>query len=228
MRYLVSLIVFSTLAFGYTIEFNKNFSKEIENDEVSSYISIYSKNETQKKAINGLSKYKRIMDRFKNIRKTDIKQNSYPEYRYEKASNKRVLDGYKAVLNYTISARDATSISEYIEKLLKIKRDEKSLQLSFSNLSYQVSKSTKEAVEEELRLEAILWAKNYTLKLADELKQSCEIKDIYIGSNRVASPIPVAYATLKKSSMETTADVSLPSPSDTKISINSTFRFECK
>ena len=147
MKYLLTLVVLSSLVFGYTIEFNKKFLKEISNDEISSYITISSKSETQNKAINGLSKYKKFMEKFEDIEKTNIRQNSYPEYRYDKFSNKRILEGYKATLNYTISAKDDEVISEYLEKILDIRRDEKLIQVTFSNLTYQVSKKKKELVE---------------------------------------------------------------------------------
>lgn len=229
MKYLLSLIVSSSLLFGYTIDFNKSFSQEISNDEITSYIAIYSKNETQNKAINGLSKYKRIMEKFENIKKTNISQNTYPEYRYENSSNKRILEGYKATLNYTISSEDAIEISKYIEELLEIKRDEALIQVTFSNLTYQVSKKKKELAEEKLRLEALLWAKKYSLELSNKLKQSCEINHISIGENSYIRPMTRTYASANKSmAMEVSADVSLPTPADTDISINSSFQFNCK
>ena len=43
MKYLLSLFVLSSVLFGYNIEFAKKFSKEISNDEITSYISVYSK-----------------------------------------------------------------------------------------------------------------------------------------------------------------------------------------
>ena len=232
MRYLIGIVFFSSIVFGYSIEFNKRFSKEIGNDEITSYISISSKHKTQKKAINGLNRYKKFMDKSQELKKTNIRQNSYPEYRYEKFSsnNKRVLDGYKATLNYIISSTDSKKVAQYIENILKIKKDFESIQVSFSNLTYQVSKKKKEQTEDTLRLEAIIWSQNYVKELSKKLQQTCEVTDIRIGTNSYVRPMQRDYLTLGKGavSMESSAKVSMPTPSDTNISINSSFKFECK
>lgn len=229
MKSLLILILSISLSFGYTIEFNKNFSKEISNDEATSYISIYSTKKTQNLAINSLNKYKSFMDQIKNIEKTNIRQNSYPQYRYEGDSNKRVLDGYKATLTYIINSKDPTVVIEYIEKLLNIKRNQETTHVNFSNLSYKVSKEKKESVEDELRLKAIIWSNDYTKVLTDKLKRECLTKKIVIGGNMFAVPVTRAYATMAKGvSRESSATISMPEPSETNISINANFSFECK
>lgn len=230
MKYLFILMVLSSVIFGYEIEFQKKFSKEISNDEITSYISIYSKHKMQKKAIYGLSKYKTFMEKTKDIKKLNIKQNTYPEYRYEKQTNKRVLEGYKATLTYTISSDSPTKISEYIEELLKIKKYGEAIQVTFSNLTYQVSKKKKEATEDALRLEAIVWGKYHGMDLSVKVGQKCEVHNIIINPNSYIRPMHTTYRTLGKSAMamESNIDVSMPTPSDTNISINSLFKFQCK
>jgi len=230
MKYLLTLVVLSSIVFGYNIEFQKKFSKEISNDEITSYISIYSKNKKQKKAIYGLSKYKSFMDKFNDIKKLNIRQNSYPEYRYEKPKNTRVLQGYKATLTYTISSEDSTKVSQYIEDLLKIKRYGDDIQVTFSNLTFQVSKKKKEATVDALRLEAIVWGKYHAMDLSVKVGQKCVVDNIIIGTNNYIRPMQSTYRNLGKSAMamESSVDVSMPTPSDTNISINNLFKFSCK
>ena len=230
MRYLLSIVVLSSVLFGYQIEFQKKFSKETSNDEIISYISVYSKHKHQKNALNNLSKYKSLMKKNKDIKKLNIKQNTYPEYRYEKNYNRRVLVGYKATLSYTISAYDPTKISEYIEDLLKIKKYNENIQVTFSNLTYRVSKKKKEEIEDALRLEAIVWGKDYAMDLSAKVGQKCEATNIVINPNSYARGMQNIYETFDESDMaiRSKIDVSVPTPSDTSISIYSLFKFECK
>jgi len=230
MKYLLSLVFLSSFVFGYQIEFAKKFSKEISNDEITSYISVYSKHKMQKKAIYNLSKYKSLMEKNKDIKKLHIKQNTYPEYRYEKHSNRRVLEGYKATLAYTISSDDPTKISEYIEDLLKIKKYGEDIQVTFSNLTYRVSKKKKEETEDALRLDAIVWGKYHAMDLSVKVGQKCKVENIVINPNTYIRPMQSTYRTLGKSAMaiESDVNVSMPTPSDTSISIDALFKFECK
>ena len=230
MKYLLSLFVLSSVLFGYNIEFAKKFSKEISNDEITSYISVYSKHKLQKKAIYNLSKYKSLMEKNKDIKKLNIKQNTYPEYRYEKTTNRRVLEGYKATLAYTISSDEPTKISEYIEDLLKIKKYGEDIQVTFSNLTYGVSKKKKAEIEDALRLDAIVWGKYHAMDLSVKVGQKCQPKEIIINPNSYMRPMQSTYRALGKSAMamESSIDVSMPTPSDTSISIDALFKFDCK
>lgn len=230
MKYLLISIVLCGVVFGYEIEFQKKFSKEISNDEITSYISVYSKHNQPKNAIYNLSKYKSLMEKNKDIKKLNIKQNTYPEYRYEKSTNRRVLEGYKATLAYTISSDDPTKISEYIEDLLKIKKYGEDIQVTFSNLTYGVSKKKREATEDALRLDAIVWGKYHAMDLSVKVGAKCKVSNIVINPNSYIRPMQSTYRALGKSAMamESSVDVSMPTPSDTHISIDSLFKFICK
>lgn len=230
MRYLLTFIALVSIVFGYEIEFQKKFSKEITNDEIISYISVYSKHKIQKKAIDGLSKYKRLMENNKDIKKLNIQQSTYPEYRYEKHSNRRILEGYKSTLSYTLSSEAPTEISEYLEDLLKIKKYSEDIQVTFSNLTYRVSNEKKEQLEDTLRLEAIVWAKYHAIDLSAKVGQKCEVAKIIVNSSNYIRPMQSTYRTLGKSAMamENNIDVSMPIPSDTSFSIDSLFKFKCK
>jgi predicted secreted protein len=228
-RVLLPLIL-STSLFGVDIDFSKSFSKEITQDEAYSYISIFSKKDTQKKSINSLNKIMDFIKKDKTVKINGLNQNTYPEYEYSKFSSKRFISGYKSTINFTLSSTNGSIASSYINNLMKFNKDD--ININYSNLGWRISKELKEKTKDLLRLNILNWSSDYSKVLEKTLVKKCELLNINIGSNGTFRPVytPESYSSnrMAKSIASDSVSVSMPNSGIEDFTLNSSFRYRCK
>jgi uncharacterized protein YggE len=225
IKILAPIFIASSL-FGYSVEFNKKFSKEIIQDEAYSYINIYAKKGTEKNAINALSEINKFIAN-SSIKIRNMKQNTIPVYIYFNNSNKQKIDGYKSSIRFTISSKNNSMVTTYIEELLKLKKND--VEISYSNLAFRISKMLNEKIKDDMQLDILKWANEYEKKLSKKLNQNCRLENIAIGSNINIRPMNSenSFGNKMVKSMSN-ADISMPVNSSlTNFSMDANFKYEC-
>ena len=115
-------------------------------------------------------------------------------------------------------------MNTFISNLHEKKKDF-DVDISISNVSWQLSPSQKEGQEDKLRLQAFRWISDYAKTLSKELGNTCKVSKISLNAPRF--DYPRAPMMMEAKSM---APDSAPTPEqDTqKISINPHFELECQ
>lgn len=222
---LLSLFLVSGLN-AFDIKFSKNFTKEINKDEVSSYIEIISKNKNQTNSINNLNNIRELLKTTKKVKIINQKQNSYPLYEYEKNSNNRVLKGYSTNINFSISSKNKKDINSFLDKLLSKKND--NLTISFNSLSQKISEEQIEKEKQNLEFDVIVWAKEYEQTIYKNTNQKCKLKELILNDRETPQLLfRESFSKQVKSVNNDKIDLELPNEKG-KINISAKFKYECE
>jgi len=229
MKKLFLLFLLPITLLSYEISFNKKFSKSVSGDLLTTYvnISVEDKNETIiNQKIEEFNKY------IKNYNKINKKNGNFtlsPKYKYSKNTQKFV--GYVGNLRYKIESRNAKNLNEFINTLITIKEknESKSTKLSFSNISWRLSKNLSASSIDELRISAITWIEAYSNSLTTTLSKDCNVKKINIDNvmQQYGRNYRMAESSLGLVSSKKVSNVT-PINSNQEITINPNFVLECK
>jgi len=177
MKLLRLFLILPVIAFSFEVEFLKKFSKDLNLDTLSTnlIITIIDKDENIvneqldifNKKIKSYDKVERILDSFK------IK----PKYRYSKNTPKIVE--HIGILRYQINSRKAKYMYEFISEISKLKRN-RNTSIKVNKLSWRSREDTYNKILDSLRLKAIIWGKEYAKNLSEDIKKSCELKNVLI------------------------------------------------
>lgn len=221
------LLLLPIFAFSYEVNFNKNFSKLVNPDLLSTYISINVENKDENKVNIKIEEFNNYI---KNNKLVEVKNGSFtlsPRYRYY--DKKQEFVGYVGSLRYNIESKKAKPLNDFIDKLISIKDkiNSDNVKLNISNVSWKISDELQNKSYDDLRLESIIWINSYVDSLSKTLSKKCEVSKININSvNR--GNIVYARAEMALSSMAKTASDVAPVSSEQNISINPNFSVECK
>lgn len=224
---LLALAVLPIFAFSYELNFNKNFSKVVNPDLLTTQINISVEKKDENKVNVEIEKFN---DFIKSKNGVTIKNGSYtlsPRYKYY--NNKQEFIGYVGNLRYTAESSNAKELNIFMDKLITINDATKSedVKLNISNVSWKVSDELQNSSYDELRLESIIWLESYAKTLSSKLSKFCEVKNINVNEsnngNIMYARSEMAYSSMAKS----VADVT-PVSSEQNISINPNFVLECK
>ena len=213
-KIIFALLVACTL-FGYDVIMDKSFTKEVIPSKQSVRVNITLKDTTLNGVLKKLEKYKKYMDSLKNV---NVKSNGFhtlPNYRYQ--NNKRLKVGYKGFSNYTVSSDRQKNLEIFIDKLAK---DKNTGEISLSSMQWSLSDKKKEQAIDELKIDAIKWAKKYEKILSKELNSQCKLEEINLIQNRGISIMRVSK----------TLNSNLPFSKKEKkqIKIKSKLKYECE
>lgn len=218
---LSSVLFIPSLVFSYELGFNKTFSKSIKNDTLQTNVNI----KIDSKNIDYINEKIEFFQDFINDNSTVTKKNGTynltPNYVYQNKEKKFM--GYNGLLNYSIESSEYEKINYFINELTIIKNNmnTQNVKLSISNLKWIVSKELYEKNIDKMRIESIIWVKNYMKKIDD----NCNIENISINQNN-------QYPTLRyaKSSMIESSPSFNITPSQTKqlIELKTNYKLICK
>lgn len=211
--------------FSYEISFNKNFSKTVTPDLLTTYVTINVENKDEKFINKKIEDFNKYIKKNNNVIKKNGTFTLSPKYRYYK--DKQEFIGYVGSLRYQIKSKNAKHINSFIDDLIRIKQelDSRKIKLNISNVSWIVSETLHANSLDDLRIEAITWIESYSNSLTVTLSKDCTVRKININSSvsrqNFARANSMAYSTKSASNVA-------PISSDKEININPNFVLECK
>lgn len=223
----ISFSLLPVLAFSYELNFNKNFSKLVSADLLTTNITVSVEKKDENKVNIEIEKFNDFMKKYKNI---DIKNGSFtlsPKYKHYE--NKQEFAGYIGSLRYSAESKSAKELNSFMDELISLRESIKSedVKLNISNVSWKIGEELQNKSYDDLRLESITWIESYSKSLSNEVSKKCEVTKINISEVTDAN-VPyimadVAYPSMSKRSM----DVS-PMNSEQNITITPNFVLDCK
>jgi uncharacterized protein YggE len=221
--FLVPVVVLSLTAME--INFKKKFDLEIKPNTLQADVNIVVKKQSEKDVIEKLSHYSSYFEASKEVEKSGGNYNVRAEYRYE--NNHRYKSGYLGNMYYQVKAKESDKLSQFITSLYSQKSDE-DVDISTSSVSWIMSKEQKEGKIDQLRLDAIVWAGTYAKKLSSKLSKSCDVSNISFDNIQHSYPKPMMRNYEERVMMDKAMTAPIPTQDIQKISINPTFKYECK
>ena len=219
LRLTLPLLVTSSLC-AFTINFDKHFEMILKPDTLQTSINITSLKPSEKKVLKKLTTFSTFISGYKDVEKKGGNYSVNPEYRYE--NNHRYKSGYRGNIRYTISSKNPDDMNSFIANLHDKKKDF-DVDISLSNVSWQLSPTQKVGQEDALRLEAFKWISNYAKQLSSSLSKTCKVSKISLNSPRFNYPQP---RMMEAKSMVSDA-APTPEQDEQKITINPHFELEC-
>lgn len=222
----LAFLAIPALLFSYEINFSKKFSKEIEQDTLSTNVTIKVRKDSEKEISKELVKFNDIISDNKEVDKKSSNLSITPKYVYK--NNSSYIDGYVGNLTYSLQADEMKKMNSLLDKIIESK-DDKDISIVLSSLNWIVKDSSYEEAVDTLRLETLKWVNEYKETLSKELSSVCSIKGINFSAT--SNPTPMFRTTM----MHAEADMrmaknSMPTPESSKesIEINPTFKMECE
>jgi len=225
MKKLLLLSALSTLLFSTQINFNKTFSKNVSSDELTTRITIKLTRGAEDDISPILNKYNEFIKQSVGVQKQRGVFSINPKYVYKNGQSKIV--GYNGNLSYNITSKSSKNMNYFIKELLYSK-DEKNLSIIISSLRWKISDELKESTSNNLRLEAIVWSKDYVAKLSNKLNTQCVSKNISINQSNSYSRPQLRMMPKSLSADAINSDISIPVESKNKISLRVNYKMECK
>lgn len=218
---LSSFFFIPSILSAYELEFNKSFTKDIQNDKVHTSLSI----SVDSKEIAFINEKVEFFQDFIKENNTVTKKNGnyslVPNYSYQ--NNKKNFIGYKGTLHYSIETSKYENLDQFMTEVIDIKNNMNSnkVKLSVSNVEWIVSKELYEQNIDTMRIEALTWIKGYTTTLSD----SCFIKNVAINKGGGYSPERYSRNVMmdSRSSMKIT-----PLQTKRSVVLNANYKLECK
>ena len=221
-----TILLIPFILFGFDINFNKKFEKQIAPDKLSTHITVTVVKDVESEITKELDSFNKLISRNDDIEKRAGEFSVRPKYRYHKGES--TLIGYNGTLRYTILSDNSKDMNKFIKSLLSLKDDEE-ISVSVSSLNWIISNSKKSELTEVLRLQSIKWAKKYARDISKELNNNCIIKNIHI-SPRGINPIyrNSRSNVMMLSSAKQESNIPVPQANKNSISINPHYILECK
>ncbi|MBD3807634.1 MAG: SIMPL domain-containing protein [Epsilonproteobacteria bacterium] len=222
-KYIIILSVLTFVSNAATeISFSKTFEKKIKPDTLSSSIGFSSTRQDQQKTIERLTV---ISDYVSSIKNLKIEGGSYsvnPHIVYDNGKSNQ--DGYDGYMNYNVLSKNPKELNKFIREIQRL-GEKQGLSVSVSNVSWQLSEElSDDRSSDTLRLDAILWAKNYANVLSSKLSKSCSISKIdFNGGGYV-------YAAPRMAIKAEVASNSAPTPiqDEQKVQVNANITVVCR
>ncbi len=223
MKLLKLFMILPICTFSFELKFNKDFSKELQHDILSSYITVSITDDNEALISNRLEVFNKKIKQNDKVEKRLGTFNIRPKYRY--SSNTPKITGYIGELRYKVNAYKAKDVNDFIADLIKLKTN-RDTTISVNNLFWTVKKDTFNIILDLLRLEAINWITRYSKTLSSDLNKNCTAEEININTLRVSYPIRnrMTYASVSVPS----SSIPIPETNQEKIQINSSYILDCK
>lgn len=232
MRKLVfSVLILPILLLSYELDFNKNFSRTVHPDLLSTNITVMVEKSDENSVNKQIEKFNIFI---KDVKYVTIKNGNYslsPRYDYNSYSSSKgktqEFVGFTGYLRYTVQSDNAQDINKFVSELLKVKDEAKSpdVKLDISAILWEVSPTLQDKVHDGLRVEAITWIENYSNILSSQFSKKCEVKTINMDSY-IQAVMP-RINTMAMAKVESVSDVA-PMSNEQNIFINPKFLLECK
>ncbi|RXJ98030.1 SIMPL domain-containing protein [Arcobacter sp. CECT 8986] len=208
--------------FSYDIHFNKSFEDSIKPDTLTTKLSIIVEAKKESSISNTLTKFNTFIKDVNSVDKNNGSLYIRPKYIYKDKSSQ--IDGYVGELNYDIASKDSKNINGFLSKILSIKKDDKT-SIRVSNLSWKISQKSSENIISNLRIDSIIWAKDYANSLSKQLNSTCKVKEINI--NSLYNPSILRMETRLMSAKSQANNLPIPDNSEKNIKLNANYTLEC-
>jgi len=226
---LVLLFLLPSALLSYEISFNKKFSKSISGDLLTTFVNIKVEDKNEIVINQKIEEFNKFIKKYNKVEKKNGNFTLSPKYKYTK--NTQVFVGYIGSLRYKIESKSAKNLNKFINTLITIKEknESKSTKLSFSNISWRLSKNLSASSIDELRISAITWIEAYSNSLTTTLSKDCNVKKINIDNvmQQYGRNYRMAESSLGLVSSKKVSNVT-PVNSNQEITINPNFVLECK
>ncbi|MDD5406307.1 MAG: SIMPL domain-containing protein [Sulfurovaceae bacterium] len=159
------------------IIFSRTFEKKIKPDTVTTSVGISSQKLSQEKTIEKLTKISDFMNSIKYLKVSGGEYSVNPHIVYDK--DKSHQEGYDGYISYGISSKNPNDLNKLIRDIQRL-GDEEKLAVTISSVSWQID-NEKQALaldNDSLRLDAIIWAKEYANKLSYKIKANCSVSRV--------------------------------------------------
>lgn len=217
----LSVFLFST-SYAYEINFSKKFSKTLMPDILSAGLTIRIQGDNEEDISSKLEVFNEKIKANSQVAKKLGTFNIHPNFKYSSNNSPKIID-YIGQLKYTIESRNAKDINNFITSINSVKRSRKT-SISVSGLSWKVKEDSYNVALDVLRLEAIYWIESHAKNLSKDLNKKCEVKNINISSYNN----PRAYSSARMMSSPMSKSIPVPQANNQSISINPSYKVECK
>jgi len=226
MRILLSALLIPFVLFGFDISFNKKFEKQISPNKLTTNITISVLKNSEEKVTPLLNKFNNMISKNDMVEKRAGDFSIRPKYKYNKGQS--TIIGYNGTLTYTIYASNAKVINAFVKSIITLKSDNDT-SITVSGLNWIISEDKKSEAIEDLRLEAIVWAKQYTSEISSKINSICNIKNINISSQGIRPMFKQARTeSMMMSKQMQDSNIPIPQVGKNSISINPHYTLECK
>ena len=220
MKKIIISIAFVSTLFGYEVEMQKRFTKEIMPNKLTAVVSISTQQKTLEDVLTKLEAYSKFIKSQKDVDISDNGFHTSPDYRYDK--NKRTKIGYRGSINYKVTSNDKKSIESFLNLLSH--EEKEGIDLYLSSRKWSIDPKDLQNVKETLQIEAIEWAKKYAKKLSKKLDDRCKIEKITLGNVSGVNPYRVMSARADSQSKE----LPLAEKTKQKITLRAQIQYKCK
>jgi predicted secreted protein len=219
-KLILGSLLASTLAFGYELDFNKEFSMQVKSDVLSTYITVKVNNKKEAFINSKIEDYQELFKYDKTITKRNGNYSITPRYYYK--DGKSYFKEHEGRLSYKLESKDSEKLNEFITELysIKDKQRDNTTKLTISNIHWEVSKEKYENTLDELRMVSMNWIEQYS----KSLNKNCQIKKISLNKN--GSDV-IAYRSAVAMESSRSFNVT-PNSDDKTIKINANYLLECR
>jgi len=223
MKFLKLILLLPVFLFSFELEFNKKFSQALPHDILRTHLIITITDDSEKEVDSRLNKFNELIKEYDKVEKKLGIFNIRPKFRH--AGSTPIVIGYIGKLVYKVESNKALYMDEFISQITELKKF-RDTTVSISNLSWTVRESTYNVTLDLLRLNAINWAQRYIGNLSNDLKKTCNLKNISIEKN--LSGLALANRSFNEDINSTTSGLTVPQANPEIIEINPKFVMECK
>ena len=226
MTKILATLLIPFVLFGFDISFDKKFEKQIVPDKLKTNITVTAVKISESEITPELNSFNEFISKSNNVEKRAGEFSVRPKYKYNKGQS--TLIGYTGTLTYTIFSDNQKDMNNFIKSLLNLKND-KDISVSLSGLSWIVSKSKRSILVDDLRLESIMWAKDYATKISKDINSNCKVKNITISSGNYNPVYRNSRAdVMMLSSTKHESNIPVPQANKNIVSIKPNYVLECK
>lgn len=220
------IIVLSALTFvscaATEISFSKTFEKKIKPDTLATSMVFSTTRLPQEKTIEKLTS---ISDYVSSIKHLKIEGGTYsvnPHVVYDNGKNYQ--DGYDGYINYNISSKNPKELNKFIRDIQRL-GEKNGLSVAVSNVSWQLgTEQSEDGSSDALRLDALMWAKNYAYMLSSRLSSKCSVSKVDFNSGGYVYSAPMTA--VKAQSLSDSAPA--PIQDDQKVQVNANITVVCR
>ncbi len=177
------LFSISILSAQTEISFSKTFEKKLKPDTLATSVSLSSQKLSQEQTMQKLTKVSDFMDTVKYLKTKGGEYSINPHTVYD--NGKSYQDGYDGSISYAISSKNPKELNKFIRDIQRF-GDKIGLTVSIANVSWQMSDEQQASIgsSDSLRLDAILWAKQYAGTLSSKIGGHCSVSRIDFHGNQ--------------------------------------------
>ncbi len=168
------------IVFGFDLNFSKEFTKSLTPNELTSDVRVVVESKDEKSVLSNLNKYNDFLKDYDDVEKSNVSMSVTPKYSYKDGTSTFI--GYNGVLNYTVSSKKSKEVKKFLEEFYSLEKVE-GVSLQMPTMRWQIDSKMYEKATSELKIDSIIWAKEYAKELSDEINEECEVEAINLGGN---------------------------------------------